>query len=314
MDYDQYISFLDPDLGQSGLPQTILPPSFPSSEIASSEEEEVVLPATPLLPTSMNKKYTLLEKLGNGSFGTVYKAVDSNGYLVAIKTILSNQYSRESDEVQSLKELSMYPGCNRYIVCYHESFLEDKTLYIVMEYITGENLAEILAKTLLSTEQRLSIAKQLLFGLSVIHNRSYAHRDIKPQNIMISDDWKLKYVDFGLSCKQSCIDRVGTVLYNPPEYYNGTSDASLAAAQAHDVWSLGIVFYNIVLGLKAFPFMLYKDRAEMAEEISREAPSFSYRFLQQGGLLKDLTQEMLNPDWRARPLVDDLIYRFLVEK
>lgn len=346
MDYDAYLldvrptSALPPPFPRQPLPLLASSDVNVESSSLSSSDPVITTSLVPALPEPLHKTYILEEKLGSGSFGAVYRArvvsdpiaapsthnfgsdsyrarvvanPDSYPEQVAIKVVQLTPYARESDEIQSLKDLSLFPACNRYIVCYYDSFrTQENLLYIVMEYISGQNLAALLSTALLDKKTRLSLAKQLLLGLSAIHNRGYAHRDIKPGNIMVTPKMEIKYVDFGLACKLLCEDRVGTVLYNPPEYYNGTNEASVTAAQAHDVWSLGVVFYNIVMGANSFPFLLYKNRAELAEEIMQEAPVFAYRFLQQAGPLRVVTERMLDRDWRARPLADDLVYMLVV--
>ena len=91
------------------------------------------------------------------------------------------------------------------------------------------------------------IFTQLILGLKEIHDQDIGHRDIKPDNIMVTPDYKVKFLDFGLACSDvySCKGKHGTPFYQPPEVLNKIHEESLSGAKLHDIWSLSLVLYNL---------------------------------------------------------------------
>lgn len=287
-----------------------------------SEDDELVhkgtLSVQPQSPTAYEKNvlpkkrngYLFEKELGQGSFGTVYLASKGNAEY-AIKVINGDKSTDLKREVNNLRHLSAYPECNRYIVCYHSSFglmeMGKSCLYIVTEYLPGETLQEYMQNT---CKQKTHIAMQLLHGLSVIHNRGYAHRDVKPTNIIVSPNGNVKYIDFGFACHGSCLGKPGTPLYNPPEYYNGECNTGLWAAQAHDVWSLGVVLYQLLMGVRNYPFLDLGNKEQLIREIVERAPAYPPHFHLFKNSLKRVVQCMLVADWKDRPCIDDVVYAF----
>ena len=218
------------------------------------------------------ERYEFKKKIGAGTFGTTYLAVDNNTKeQVAIKAIPLNKEDRQNieDEISVLKFLSSQPECNKHIVCYYDTFFglseSVSTIFIVTEYISGSTLKEYLRSWNyeLPLMKKWEIFQQLIEGLSYIHTKGIAHRDIKLDNIMISNN--IKYIDFGLSCVESCIEQgcqnicneklVGTLPYIAPEYIKSEHGnyQNIIKAQMSDIWSLGVVMYFINSGGK-FPF------------------------------------------------------------
>jgi serine/threonine protein kinase len=218
--------------------------------------------------------YDLLEELGRGTFGVTYKAYDKKlNRIVAIKTIkLKTKLDQGSDikeitdEIDTLKHLSRAPKCFKYIACYYESFggmLQDPfkkykmndTFFIVSEFIDGTEFGKFLLSNPLdkNLNNLITIMVQLSLAVAYVHWKGYAHRDLKPANIMVSfKEGRVKLIDFGIACKNKCYAGSGTILYMPPETYSGV-DIGIVGAQAHDVWSLGVIFYQMTNQNK-YPF------------------------------------------------------------
>ena len=173
-------------------------------------------------------RYEVLEKIGTGGMSDVYKAKDHKlNRLVAVK-ILKQEFSENENfvakfrvEAQSTAGL-MHPN----IVNVYDVGDEDGINYIVMELVDGITLKKYIEKKVrLSVKEAVSIAIQVAMGLEAAHNNNIIHRDIKPQNIMISKDGKVKVTDFGIA-KAATSNTItsnvmGSVHYTSPEQARG---------------------------------------------------------------------------------------------
>ena len=199
-------------------------------------------------------RYEVLEKIGTGGMSDVYKAKDHKlNRLVAVK-ILKQEFSENENfvskfrvEAQSTAGL-MHPN----IVNVYDVGDEDGVNYIVMELVDGITLKKYIEKKArLSVKEAVSIAIQVAMGLEAAHNNNIIHRDIKPQNIMISKDGKVKVTDFGIA-KAATSNTItsnvmGSVHYTSPEQARGGySDAK------SDIYSLGITLFEMLTGRVPF--------------------------------------------------------------
>ena len=210
-------------------------------------------------------KYIIYEIIGKGSYGIVYRAYDTiNDRYIAIKEINKSKIAnkqRLDDEINILKYLEK-SECNNIVSKYYDTFSDDENVFIIMEYIEGIVLSKYILLSdggKINIKVLLSIYYELAKGLECIHSKGIAHRDIKLDNIIIIEDGSIKYIDFGLSCIQNCIEdncenlcgsragQVGTPLYFPPEWkiLNVKNISRIQLAQKGDVWSLGIVMYEL---------------------------------------------------------------------
>lgn len=199
-------------------------------------------------------RYEILAKAGAGGMSDVYKAKDHVlGRFVAIK-VLKPEFAEDVNfvtkfrtEAQSAAGLEHPNIVNIYDVGSEEGFH-----YIVMEYVEGITLKTYIEKKLqLSYKEAISIAIQVGRGIEAAHNKNIVHRDIKPQNIMISTEGKVKVTDFGIARAATSntihSDVMGSVHYSSPEQArNGFVDGK------SDIYSLGIVMYEMVTGRVPF--------------------------------------------------------------
>ncbi len=199
-------------------------------------------------------RYEIVEKIGSGGMSDVYKAKDHVlGRFVAIK-VLKKEFSEDVNfvtkfrtEAQSAARLE-HPN----IVNIYDVGSEYGMYYIVMEYVEGITLKSYIEKKgRLSYKEAVSIAIQVGRGIEAAHNKHIVHRDIKPQNIIISTDGKVKVTDFGIAraANNNTIhaDVMGSVHYTSPEQArNGFVDGK------SDIYSLGIVMYEMVTGRVPF--------------------------------------------------------------
>ena len=199
-------------------------------------------------------RYEIIGKIGAGGMSDVYKAKDTTlGRYVAIK-VLKSEFSEDVNFVTKFRtEASSAAGLEHpNIVNIYDVGSENEFHYIVMEYVEGITLKTYIEKKgQLSFKEAVSIAIQVGRGIEAAHNKGIIHRDIKPQNIIISTEGKVKVTDFGIAKAVTSntinSDVMGSVHYTSPEQArNGYVDGK------SDIYSLGIVMYEMVTGRVPF--------------------------------------------------------------
>ena len=204
----------------------------------------------------VKERYEILEILGEGGMAFVYKARDTQlERFVAIKTLKPNYVNQETFVDRFKREAKTAANLNHpNIVQIFDWGIEDEP-YFVMEYIEGNTLTSIIAKNrTISLSDILFIGAQVSSGLHAAHQKGLVHRDIKPGNIMITPDGKVKVTDFGivsLQNEESDITKTGSVLgtasYISPEQAQGKS-----VSIESDLYSLGTVLYELITGKAPF--------------------------------------------------------------
>ena len=207
------------------------------------------------LPIS-DGRYQILAQLGSGGMGSVYKARDqASGDVVALK-ILHPAVAGQPDLVERLKtELRLARKITHKNVCrvYDISRLGEMAA-ISMEYMDGESLRALLdRRQRLALPEAFGIVRQVLAGLSEAHAQGVVHRDLKPENIFINADGAVKVMDFGLAraTDGSGVTTDGAIL-GTPAYMSPEQVAGKAADARSDIYSLGMVIYELVCGKRAF--------------------------------------------------------------
>lgn len=199
-------------------------------------------------------RYEIIDKVGTGGMADVYKAKDHIlGRVVAIK-VLKSEFSEDINFVTKFRAEAQSAAALEHpnIVNIYDVGSENGLHFIVMEYVEGITLKTYIEKKgQLSFKEATSIAIQVARGIEAAHNKNITHRDIKPQNIMISTEGKVKVTDFGIAkaITSNTIgsDAMGSVHYASPEQArNGFIDGR------SDIYSLGIVMYEMVTGRVPF--------------------------------------------------------------
>nr|XP_045004423.1 cyclin-dependent kinase 15 isoform X1 [Jaculus jaculus]XP_045004424.1 cyclin-dependent kinase 15 isoform X1 [Jaculus jaculus]XP_045004425.1 cyclin-dependent kinase 15 isoform X1 [Jaculus jaculus] len=229
----------------------------PRSNSGSFQEEDQRpgFPWRKSLPFGAASSYLNLEKLGEGSYATVYKGISRiNGQLVALKVISMN--TEEGAPFTAIREASLLKVLKHAnIVLLHDIVHTKETLMFVFEYMHTD-LAQYMSQHpggLHPHNVRLFMF-QLLRGLAYIHHQHVLHRDLKPQNLLISHLGELKLADFGLARaksipSQTYSSEVVTLWYRPPDALLGATEYSSEL----DIWGAGCIFIEMLQGQPLFP-------------------------------------------------------------
>jgi eukaryotic-like serine/threonine-protein kinase len=207
--------------------------------------------------TLLNNRYQIQKKLGSGGMSEVYRAYDLTLERTVAVKILREHFSSDTDfrdkfhqEAKAAANLS-HPN----IVTIHDFGLDSERLYIVMEYVPGNDLKSILKeKGSLPVGETLSLMIQACSGIGYAHRAGLVHCDVKPQNMLITPDQRLKVTDFGIARALASIhpDEKSDVVWGSPQYFSPEQAAGYAPSPASDVYSLGVVLFETLTGTLPF--------------------------------------------------------------
>jgi TolB-like protein len=214
------------------------------------------MPVHVLKPNSLVAgKYRILEEIGRGGMGVVYKAEDLKlKRCVALKFLPPHLMDSRELKERFLIEAQAAAALSHPNICViHEVGESEERPYIAMEYVEGDTLRDKIKKGTLKPEKALDCAVQVAAGLGEAHRKGIIHRDIKSANIMVTEKGQAKVMDFGLAKLRggSSLTRsqttLGTVAYMSPEQARGGE-----LDQRTDIWSLGVVLYEMLAGKLPF--------------------------------------------------------------
>jgi len=234
-----------------------------ATPLPEPEEGSVHITKTLVAPTleltsgsTFAGRYQVIEELGKGGMGRIYKVVDKKiNEEVALKLIRpeiaadKNTIKRFSNELKFARKIS-----HRNVGRMYHLGEEEGIHYITMEYVPGENLKDMIGMMgQLSPGQAVSIARQVCEGLSEAHKLNVVHRDLKPNNIIIDREGNARIIDFGIarSLKAKCITR-SRMMVGTPEYMSPEQVEAKEVDQQSDIYSLGVVLYEMVTGMIPF--------------------------------------------------------------
>ncbi|MGD8535663.1 MAG: protein kinase [Candidatus Aminicenantes bacterium] len=205
--------------------------------------------------TVLASRYEIIELLGRGGMGNVYRVVDKKiNEEIALKFLNpaiadEKMIERFKNELKFARKISHKNICRMYDLDDFEG-----TPYITMEYVTGEDLRNMIKMTgQLSVGRAISIAKQVCEGLAEAHRLGIVHRDLKPRNIMIDKEGNARIMDFGIarSIKVKGITRVGSII-GTPEYMSPEQVKGEKVDHRSDIYSLGIILFEMMTGQVPF--------------------------------------------------------------
>ncbi|OKH27097.1 serine/threonine protein kinase [Chroogloeocystis siderophila] len=197
----------------------------------------------------MSSQYQILELLGQGQFGRVFKAIYiPNDSLVALKELEKKRFSTRNflREINFLTQLK-HPN----IVAFQAIEHNEKGRYLVLDYWDGGNLRHFMqSNNIISSIQSLKIIADVLAGLEYAHTRGIVHCDIKPENILLHQSetgWTACLADFGIALSQDCTEiNLGSPAYMAPEQFYGQF------LPTSDLYAVGVVLYEMLLGYRPF--------------------------------------------------------------
>jgi serine/threonine-protein kinase len=254
-------------------------------------------------------RYEIIEELGRGGMGVVYKAEDTKlKRTVALKFLPLEMTHVPEVKERFMREAQAAAALDHPNICtvYEFDEAEGKT-YITMAFIKGQNLREKTKTGHLEVEEALKIATQAAEGLNIAHDKGVIHRDIKSANIMVTETSQAKIMDFGLArtTEQTMLTQegtaMGTVAYMSPEQAQGKT-----VDQRTDIWSLGVVLYEMLTGElpfrgeheQAVVYSIRKDKPKPLTDMRPELP------LSIGQIVDKALEK--NPDKRYQ-LIDELL-------
>lgn len=256
-------------------------------------------------PEAMNiPNYRLLEKIGEGGMGVVFKAVHEKlDRVVAVKRLAPHLVGNEAMFQRFLREARLQAKLAHPNVVNIFDYIEaDGETYLIMEYVSGQTVKDMLAaRGRLSLMEVLQIADGVLAGLAFMHRNGVVHRDIKPSNIMVSDAGMVKVTDFGIArlmTADSGLTRsgagVGTLLYMAPELLK-TGQVSFSV----DLYSLGVTLYELLGGQP--PFTGKTDLEIMLGHLEKAPPPLDLPLDPEHGMMAEAIMRALAKDPAQRP-------------
>jgi serine/threonine-protein kinase len=232
-----------------------------------------------IMPESMllNNRYRLEERLGSGGMAEVYRSKDQTlERTVAIK-VLRKDYSQSAEfrlrfhqEAKAAANLS-HPN----IVTVHDFGFSANQLFIVMEFVPGVDLKTLMkGRGSFAIEEAIDLITQACAGLGYAHRAGLVHCDVKPQNMLVTPDRRLKVVDFGIARALATIspDERTDVVWGSPQYFSPEQAAGSAPSPASDVYSLGVIFYEMLTGRLPFIASTPQELARLHREALPPSP------------------------------------------
>ena len=257
-------------------------------------------------------QYKILEKLGEGGMGVVYKAEDTKlNRMVALKFLLSGKMGSKKDQVRFLHEARAAAALEHPNICtVYEINEADGHTYIAMAYIDGQTLQDMIAEKKLSEKEILRFSRQIADGVYEAHEKGIIHRDIKSANIMVNKKGQAVIMDFGLAKQQGNTmltvegATLGTISYMSPEQTRGDK-----VDQRSDIWAFGVLLYEMITGNVPFradydQAVIYSILHEDPEPLSniRKDISDDFQLIIDKALAKDPVQRYQN----AAEILQDL--------
>jgi len=266
-------------------------------------------------PRLLNKRYELLDQLGKGGMAVIYRARDLMLERIVAVKILRQDYSRDPafqerfrQEARAAANLS-HPN----IVTVHDFGLDNGQIFIVMEYVPGSDLKTLIKQRGRYTpEAGLPLIIQACAGLGYAHRAGLVHCDVKPQNLLVTPDLRLKVTDFGIARALAGIrpDEQTDLVWGSPQYFAPEQASGGAPSPASDVYSLGVVMYETLTGSLPFQGLTPAELARLHMEV--DPPLLSEMIPEISPKLVEIQRKVLSKEPSQRYRTADQLGRVLL--
>jgi len=210
------------------------------------------------MPTLYDNKYEYIKELGEGGFGKVFLAREKvSKRLVAIKQLKDTDKQKQEDIIHEIEVVSKFENPN--IVAYYHHFWQDELLFLVMEYCAGGNLRHKMKAGDLSATDIFNWMQTLAECLRIVHKKGIIHHDIKPDNILFSENGTIKISDFGIANTGA-----GTRAYMSPEALSWESNAKTDPRV--DIYAVGVTLMELLTGKNPFFFQSKEQIIELHQK------------------------------------------------
>ena len=256
-----------------------------------------------------NPKYIIIQELGHGSFGYAYKVLnkEDNKFYVIKRIMVKNA---KEEDIKEIENEAIILSCihNENVVKYVDSFNDNESFNIVMEFCEGLDLKKFINEhkkknTLINKHLIYHIISNICLGLKEIHKSKLIHRDLKPANLFLTGDYKVKIGDFGIAKKlksenEYANTQAGTLIYMAPEIINERKYNNKV-----DIWALGCIIYELCTLNYCFEFNSIKQFIEEINESSEKKIDENIY----GSEMQTLIDSLLNKEYKKRPSADQIL-------
>ena len=263
----------------------------------------------------LNNRYRLLAPLGSGGMAVVHKAYDEMLERTVAVKILREDYASDSEFRERFKQEAKAAAnlSHPNIVTVYDFGFDEDLVFIVFEYIEGTDLKSLIRKkSRFSIEDAVSLMVQACAGVGYAHRAGLVHCDIKPHNMLVSNDFRLKVTDFGIARALATIhpDEKSEIVWGSPHYFSPEQAAGGPPSPASDVYSLGVILYEMLTGQLPFEAANTSELSRMHRIETPESPRQVNSNIPQN--LDQITMKVLSKEPSARYRTADQLGRVLI--
>lgn len=256
---------------------------------------------------TLNGRYRLLERIGSGGMAAVYRAQDLKlGRFVAIKMLHESLTSDEGFLLRFQREAHAAANLTHpNIVTVHDIGQEDHRHYIVLEYVDGDTLKQVIRDSsgeggFMPISRVLDLTIQICHGIGYAHRANLIHCDLKPQNVLVTRDDRVKVADFGIAraISEASQHLADSQVWGTPHYFSPEQAAGEAPTAASDVYAIGVILFEMLTG--RLPFIADSPTAVALKHLQEPPPSVIEFNPGAPRQLDDIVQKLLAKEPTAR--------------